>query len=244
LPTTEIAAPINRAVFPGFAKLATDKDALKKGFLDVLSTLAIFAIPAGVGIAIISKQLVPLMLGEKWLEAIPLIQLLAIFGAFNVLQNNCGVVYIAQGDSRLGTTMTASFSLLLLIFIAILIQKMGIIGVAWAYIITSGIIVPINFYISARRLKLHWIDYWNILKRPFIASMGMVIINFISSQYLILSLKNISNYFQLISSILLSFIFYCIFITVLWSFDGKPEGAEKYIFGKIYALKTRPSSVA
>ena len=36
LPTTELSAPINRAVFPGYAKLAEDPDGFRQTFVQVI----------------------------------------------------------------------------------------------------------------------------------------------------------------------------------------------------------------
>ena len=46
MPTTELASPINRAVFPGYAKSSRDPEGLRRGFLDVIGTIILFALPA------------------------------------------------------------------------------------------------------------------------------------------------------------------------------------------------------
>ena len=38
LPTTELVAPINRAVLPGYAQLASDPSAMRHGFVNVIAT--------------------------------------------------------------------------------------------------------------------------------------------------------------------------------------------------------------
>jgi O-antigen/teichoic acid export membrane protein len=57
LPTTELVFPISRAVFPGYAKMAASLEDLRQGFLDVLSVIVLFAVPAGLGIMVVSEPL-------------------------------------------------------------------------------------------------------------------------------------------------------------------------------------------
>ena len=232
MPTSEIAAPINRAVFPGYAKIAHDKSELRRLYLNVLGGLAIIAIPVGVGIALISKYIVPVLLGEKWIEAIPIIQVFAVFGALNVIQNNCGVVYIVQGDSRLTSLFTMGFSMILILFIILLIGNHGIMGVAWAYLLTSFIVVPLNLYVAAKRLGLDLKDHWDVLNRPVISSIVMILI-FV---FLIDSIVwNFGVTHKVITMILVAFIGCVIYVTVylyLWIIQGKPDGIEQFLLRK------------
>ena len=68
LPSTDLVAPINRAIFPGYAKMAGDMGVLQQGFLNILSAIALFVLPIGAGIALTAGPLVHLMLGAKWGE--------------------------------------------------------------------------------------------------------------------------------------------------------------------------------
>src|SRR3989344_1986854 len=49
LPSTEMSAPINRALLPGFARLTSDRAALAGAYLNAMRLLALFAIPAAIG---------------------------------------------------------------------------------------------------------------------------------------------------------------------------------------------------
>ena len=239
MPTSEIAAPINRAVFPGYAKMAHDIKELRKGYLNVLSVLALIAMPVGVGIALTSKYIVPVLLGNNWNESIPVIQILAIFGALNVIQNNCGTVYLALGDSRLATIFSVSFSVLLILFIILLIPGKGVMGVAWAYLITSGITVPVNFFIVAKVLGLNLKDYWIVMNRPIIASSGMAMIFTIWADAFIKNCNFASKVIPMVVSMLLGVVIYTTIIVCLWYIEGKPDGFETIFFRK-FILKQVP----
>jgi PST family polysaccharide transporter len=88
LATTELVAPIRRAVFPGYSKLAETEEGLQKGFIDVLALTLILASPLAIGIALCADPIVRLLLGDRWLASIPLIQILSIYGLASIGHSN------------------------------------------------------------------------------------------------------------------------------------------------------------
>ncbi len=54
LPTTELIAPINRAILPGYAKIAADRFRLRAAFCNVIAVVAMVALPSAVGIAVVA----------------------------------------------------------------------------------------------------------------------------------------------------------------------------------------------
>jgi O-antigen/teichoic acid export membrane protein len=112
LPSTELVAPINRVMFPGFSKMR-DVDQISQAYLKLFGLLTLVILPIGIGIAAVASPLVATVLGDKWLAAIPVIQLLAIHGAIGATQGNNGVVWLALGHPRKLTAFAALFVLIL-----------------------------------------------------------------------------------------------------------------------------------
>ena len=100
LPTTELATPIMRAFFPGYAKLSNDRAMLSAEFRRAFGLISLVFIPIAVGLACLAEPLVHLMLGPKWVETIPLIRIVALTGAIHVVQSNFWPVYMALGKPR------------------------------------------------------------------------------------------------------------------------------------------------
>lgn len=99
LPTSELSAPINRALFPGYARFQDDDAQLRRLVLEVFALLALVALPAGVGIAALASLLVPVMLGANWLDAVPIVQILAFSCVMTVMQNNSYLVYLVKSST-------------------------------------------------------------------------------------------------------------------------------------------------
>jgi len=233
LPTTELVAPINRVVIPGYSKMANDPDALRQGFLNVLSMIALCAIPAGIGIALVAEPMVIVVLGEKWRSAIPLIHVLAVSGAINALQTNVGGVYIALGKPRLITLIFMSNTLFLFLpLLALLLPQHGVIGAAEAYLYSNLIIWPINYFVVMRLIKLTLISVLAILWRPFIACSLMTVSVFYAKELIYFYQIN-NEIIRLFIEIITGAITYSFGIILLWLISRRPDGAEQYILTKL-----------
>jgi lipopolysaccharide exporter len=88
MPTTEIVAPVMRAVYPGYMQMKDDVGRLYSAFVRVWGVIALLAIPSAVGIACIAPLMTVVVLGPKWLDAAPYMGALALIGALQAL-NSC-----------------------------------------------------------------------------------------------------------------------------------------------------------
>ena len=80
--TAEIVIPMARALYPNYAKLRNDLEALSSAFLIVVRTVCIVSFSFGFGIAAVAEDLVHVVLGDQWAFAVPLVRWLGICGAF------------------------------------------------------------------------------------------------------------------------------------------------------------------
>jgi lipopolysaccharide exporter len=78
MPSTELLMPINRVLFPAFVIVKENPEELKRVFLLAQSVQSLIAIPASAGLALVAPELIALMLGDKWLMAVPLVQIFAL----------------------------------------------------------------------------------------------------------------------------------------------------------------------
>ena len=65
------------------------------------------ALPIAVAIGLLADPLVRIALGAQWLAAIPVLKVLAIYGAINVCVANTWPVFIALGRPWVNTALTA-----------------------------------------------------------------------------------------------------------------------------------------
>lgn len=85
LATRETIAPIATTMFPAFARIADEPDRLREAYRRSSGLLAAIALVAGFGLAASAQAVIPLLIGEKWLEAVPMIRLLGVSVAISSL---------------------------------------------------------------------------------------------------------------------------------------------------------------
>lgn len=228
LPTTELVAPINRAAFPGYSRLAHDIDKLRGSFLGVISMVALFALPSALGIVSIADLMVPAVLGWKWLNAIPLIQVLAVYGALVALQTNIGYVYLAVGRPRIVSTIAAIQFVVLLAILMPACWNWGATGASWAFLATAILMVPVNQVLIARQLQLSVKEYSARLWRPFVAAAIMTAAIYLFKQNFSLSHDSAQYVMALLITVAFGAVVYTGSLYVLWRLAHKPDGAEKF----------------
>jgi lipopolysaccharide exporter len=233
LPTTELVAPINRAAFPGYSRLAQEPDGLRSSFLNVISMIALFALPAGIGIALVADLLVPTILGWKWLPAIPLIQVLALYGIVVALQTNIIYVYLAVGMPRAVTWIAGGQLVLLLGLLLPATQRYGTIGAAWAYLTTVLLMLPVNQILISRRLRISVREYGAKLWRPAAACGAMAGAIFAIRTGLHPEQQTAAFLLALVVCVAVGALTYILALYGFWRMAACPDGAERFCLSRI-----------
>ena len=243
LPTTEMTAPINRAVLPGYSRISDNLNHLRQSFLNVISVVAVFALPAGVGIAVTAELVVKVFLGDKWLDAIEVIQVLAIFGTVTAMQSNVSAVFLSLKKPEVFTYLALGHLVLLLPFSVTLTIDYGVLGAAWSYLITSTVTLPIFYFVTFKYINLKSPQFFFMMWRPIVA----VAVMYSCLHYLLGWMKTSGLEFSPFALFLVAFavgsLCYAGVLYVLWVLSAKPEGAESFILSKtISRVKSRFSN--
>ncbi|MGH8728534.1 MAG: lipopolysaccharide biosynthesis protein [Burkholderiales bacterium] len=233
LPTTELVAPINRAVFPAYSKMFKDLAILRQGYLNVLSMIALVGLPAGIGIIAIAEPLVLVMLGEKWVESIPVIALLALYGLFLLLQSSAGYVYLAMGRPEILAMLSGAQLIIRIPALVIGIYHGGAIGAAWALVITEALKVPAVYYIVFKLLGIRTVHVLDKLWRPLAASTAMFYAVQMAQQAWGFSGDLKVQVAWLITLVASGALIYILTLTGLWKLSRSPDGAERYILSRV-----------
>jgi O-antigen/teichoic acid export membrane protein len=243
LPTTELVFPISRAVFPGYSKLAGDLPKLRAAFLNVLSLIVLVTIPAGIGIWLVVQPLVLVVLGSKWVGAIPLIQVLAVFGVMRTLHGPTGSVFLAIGKPRLISFLHLVHIIVSFPLLIILIGKYGVAAAPWAILAGTCIALPINYSMVMRELSLPLRPLMEVLWRPLASSTLMLIVGrWLHSRFLA-SAGLDQSITGLLVLIAVGAVIYVTAVTGLWRIADCPRGAESTLLALI-KLRLRRSASA
>jgi lipopolysaccharide exporter len=171
LPTSELLYPVMRAVFPGYAAVAKDRRRLADTFLIVQGIIITLTLPAGAAIVLLADPIVNLLLGAKWTEVIPLVQVLGIYGALAVFQLTNVSIFHVLGVPQQATWLKAAEAALILSTIAgLLAMRQGMVEVAWGMVAVQALMVPVGMHLIAHLLDIGVIDRLRVVWRPLAAT--------------------------------------------------------------------------
>ena len=228
LPATDLIAPINRAVFPGYARSTGNPEALRQNFLDVMGLLAILALPASFGVAAVAEPLVNTMLGEKWSEAVILVQILAITGAIHAATSNHYSAWLALGRTGVVAFVGAVHVALLFPLMLVFSQVLGVVGIAYAELSATVGSIIVECMLLSRVLRLPMRSYLAGLWRPVVAATFMVFVVTVVRHELSGGSPT-GSLMQLAVAVPIGLAVYTSTLLLLWMVVGRPRGAEALI---------------
>lgn len=153
LPIWEVGEIFNKVTFPTYIKISEDRQRLKKAFLKVTSVISLLVIPFGLILFFFAKEVVLISLGDKWLEAVGALRVLAIFGILKAISNSAYSLFLSLRKQEIITLITLLGILGLTIPLIPLLNKFGIVGAAYATIIGTLVGAPITLYHLTRIFK-------------------------------------------------------------------------------------------
>lgn len=230
MPTEELLAPVNRVLFPAFAKAANDLRELKRLFLLAQQLKNLIVLPAAVGLLLVAYEVVALMLGEKWLFAVPFLQILALVNIGSALTSSSGYVLIVLNKTHLSVVSTWLSVLCFGVLVVLFFRGAEASTFAYLNLLTTVFFsILIQFWLLKR--CLHGLLYRDLVltfMRPVAACAGMALGLLLLSAHLSLPLV-----LALALKVLVGVVLYGSIVLALWLLAGRPVGAETYLMDKI-----------
>jgi O-antigen/teichoic acid export membrane protein len=236
LPTSELGAPINRALLPGFSRIAQDPAQLRSAYVNAIGTLALFALPAAAGIFAVANFLVPVVLGQKWLAAVPLIQILGIFGAVQLFHSSMCAVLIAIGRPSAVAAGNVVFVVLLTVLLFALVGRFGATGAAVSMVSAAILSTPAYLIGIRNHTGIGPATFLQALARPLTAAAAMVALLRAVMPAYAPSMPMPEAAGLLLGAVVLGAVVYVIVVTLLWFAARRPPGVERFVIERIRAV--------
>jgi O-antigen/teichoic acid export membrane protein len=159
--------------FPSYANVQTDAHALRVGYRRTLQLTGALAFPAAVGAAIVAPVFVPVVLGDGWTEAVPVMQVLALTTVFHTVGASAAPLFQALDRPDLHTKIQFGVLVVLGVTIIPLIQAYGIVGAGLSVVLSVALTAPVRAYFAARLLEARLIEQVAPLAPPAAATAAM-----------------------------------------------------------------------
>jgi lipopolysaccharide exporter len=237
LPTTEISAPINRALLPGFAKIETQSETVAAYGMAV-GVLSAVALPAAAMIFATAPFLVPVLLGAKWLAAIPLMEILAFNGALLLFQSSMCAVLLGRGFAARVTAANACFVVLQTTLLAVLVVPFGVVGAASAALASSLLCMPVYLYQVRASLGVSPWLFAKAATRPLLAALLAAAAVRWALPTHDPGMGLLTTLPWLAGGMSLGLLVYLASGWCMWHLAGRPAGAEQMVIDRLRAAWT------
>ena len=237
LPSGTLVAAVNRATFPGYSKVSHDAHKLRDLYVRAMAGIASIGIPASVFMSVYAPEFVPVLLGAKWTEAIPVIQILGLAYAFVSVNTNVGYIFHSVGKPHVPTLANVFRSVVLLSLLALLVPTHGIIGAAYAFLVLVLIMFPVYFLLLRRVIPISLAEYLSPLVNPILGSLAMFVFMRLGVPQLGIAMSPSLPGFLLLS--LGGGLAYLLTVAIAWALRGRQQGPESFVFDMLSRRLTR-----
>lgn len=237
MPSSELSAPINRAVLPGLSRVNQDLAKWRQVYLDVFATTVALSLPASIGLAMLAGVLIDVVLGPKWVESAPLMVILAVAGAIEAATSNSGVAYLSLGRSRMVAIISAIKLSVLAIGALVLSPLYGLIGVALAELLASVVTGCFSTPVLMRAVGLRGRDVLGAVWRPIVSTAVMTACLYALAGWPFdPPAGDHHGWAWLLQCIAAGAATYVATTGVLWHLCGQPDGPERHALTHAQAL--------
>ena len=229
VPSNDLLAPINRVLFPAFARVKDNRTELTKLLLMAQSIQVMVTFPACVGLLFTARELVPVALGEKWLFIVPFIQILALSNVIQSISSSANYVLVAIGQIRL-LSITSWLQIIIFSLITLLSKsQLDAVLIAKVRFLSIALTFTLSYYILTRYVPT--ISIFRMLKgiiRPALGCSAMIAALLAIENAMLLPAP-----LMFAVKVAVGIMVYSAVIWILWCISGRPYGAERYLIEKI-----------
>lgn len=162
-PSSRLANPLRQVLFPAFSRMQDDLPGLARAWLRASRLVASVAAPVLLALVVVAGDFVPVVLGDNWRDAVPVLQVLAWVGFLISFQAMFQAVLMAR--DRTGTLFRFSIAYTGLSIAAFAVGLYwGVVGVAVAYCAAMTVLTPIYAYLAANTVGVSLLDYFRALR--------------------------------------------------------------------------------
>lgn len=211
LPSSCFGSVINTVMFPSFSSLKNDKKEFKRVYVRSLEYQAALSIPLYLFLAMVAEPLIKLLLTEKWIDSVPIIQILCIGRILFLMANLTEQTLAGQGRSDLFFKQQL-FKMILKAIVIICVMQYGIIAIAiadasytFSQIFITNYFAKINNFGSLKQFRL---AFPYILSGLVACGIGYFLVNVIDNIYL-----------EIIASLIVAVSVYCLVVTYIFKKD-------------------------
>lgn len=167
-----ISTALMRVSLPAFSHLQEDGPALRKTYLHSIALTAMVTTPMFVGLAVLSHDVVLLLLGEKWLPSVPVMQIITVIGFLTSIGYYNQSIMLVKNKPQWQTRLTLLYAVTNLIAF-FLFTRYGLVYTALAFATRAVILFPVSVWCALTLIDVRWKDYVRTILPALFSSLVM-----------------------------------------------------------------------
>lgn len=233
LPIVESLSPLRQVLFPAFARMQGEADRLRAAYLRAQGLICIVGVPIAAGVATVAEPLIVLLIGEKWLPAVPVLRVVAAFSILSLLENSEPLAMalgrtkaIAMRDLRVAALRIPLMATGLAIGLATPVGP--VMGVVYGRALSTALNLWLNAQLVQELIRLESIAQFRPVLRPLLAAGVMVTALVLTAEsWAVGSAGGLRDYLALGAAIGGGALVYVMAGTAGWLVAGRPPGPER-----------------
>ncbi len=198
LPSSNISTIVDRALYPILCRQQGDTEVAAETLLRHLRMVCFGVFPMMVAISIMAQPLTMLLLGERWLDVVPLLQAVAIANMWDPVMKFMGSMIRSQGRSA-DFLRAEALKKICGVTILILTLPMGVVTMCWGLALYALLDMIIVIYFSRKiTITLGYINLIKQLRSTIILTIAMATTLYFASGYI----TKLSNVAQLLTALI------------------------------------------
>jgi PST family polysaccharide transporter len=232
LPVVEALSPLRQILFPAFARMQDDMARLRAAYLRAQGLIGIVGVPIAAGFATVAEPVVVLLIGAKWLPAVPVLQVVAAFSILSLIESSEPLAMalgrtraIAMRDMRVAMLRVPLMGAGLALGLATPVGP--VMGVVYGRALSTAMNLWLNARLVDDLIGLAPMRQLRPVVRPLIAAGIMVaVLRASASGWSHAAIGDWRAYLALGLGIAGGGLVYALSCWVLWRISGRPLGPE------------------
>jgi O-antigen/teichoic acid export membrane protein len=134
LPYSQVTSVLSSVMLATLSSLQADPARARNSYLRSTAVLALVTFPVSAGLALTAEPFVETLLGPKWLEVAPVLQILALVGPFQAIASPLGWIAQSHGRADLQARWGLIGGSLVIGALALGVWTGSLVGVAFSYL--------------------------------------------------------------------------------------------------------------
>jgi len=173
-PIATLVGAVGTYLFPYLSRLQAEPEALRRAYGDAMRGLAAVALPVAVLAGVGAPVLVPMIWGSRWIDAIPLIQIMGVLAVFQAYVSPVGQLLKSLDRPRWLLWWSVGITAVVALLLWAGVRRGGVTGATWGITIAYALGSLVILRMTAGLIRFGARELWRTSGKPMVAAVAML----------------------------------------------------------------------